>query len=397
MITIERLEQLQREFDKSISTLPTLSFSAISNSIFETILRDELHYDPPTWPFYLYNGAGVCLYYECLWKYYSEIAYVDKHAKQLRDELLILLMCYRPLTYHMSTIQLRYQELDEFNDHLLSILDEHHVATSQAIRLRELIKFNKPSVSDLSSLAFFHYFLNFNFDVNLVGIDKQTMLLNRKSGGLIVVNATFNDVYNSHSTYIYRKSSERLGQLLLTPESITKFAPIVRVESLKRNDRAWIEIELRDEENQVALQYSDDVFTLSTSLLNRDDAVAFLEGGAIRIPFPAEKLKRYTTNEFFSLLTRNLTSTVEKPMIFSNFGKFVWEIINPIFDAHSLTSFDYDQFTTNVIKSLSEKQFLPELELKAFNTYLGVYPGARDEKFEIQEFLDYSRAFISPE
>ena len=397
MITIEKLELLQRDFDASLHKLPSLSFSSISSSYLDRILRDELKFDPPAWPFWIYNGSGICIYYECLWKYYIDFAYVDPKAKQLRDDLLVLLMTYRPLAYFMNSIRVKYQDLEIFNSHILEILDKKHIATSQAINLRELIKLNSPSPNDLSTLAFFHYFLNFSFDPNLVGISRETLDLNRNGSGLIVVNPTYKDIYNSRDTYIYRKASDRLGQLLLTPDSIRSFAPIVKVESLQRDERAWVESHLTENGNQIALQYSENVFTLSTSTLSRDDALSFIEGGAINLPFPHDKLYKYTITQFYHLLGRNLAPPVEKPTIFTNFGQFLWEIINPLFQAHSLANFDYSQFILNVMASASEKRILPEPELKTLATYLGVYPGSRDASFEIQEFLDYLRHFISPE
>lgn len=395
MITIDRIEVLQREFDTKLSQLPKLSFEEISDKFFNKILRDELKFDPPTWPFWIYTGSGVCLYYECLWKYFTEIAYVDPKAKQLREELLVMLMIYRPFMYYILSVQKSYSELEEFNNQITSILDEKRINTSEAIRLREILKLNNPITGDLSNLAYFHYFINFEFEPSLVGIDRETLKMNRNGKGLIIASAVYGDIYNGIDTYIYRNASDRLGKLLLTPESISKFAPITKVESLKRSDRIWIEHKLTKEENQFAIQYSKDVFTLSSTTLNKEQAEKLISGGAILIPFSQERLKRYTSFHFYELLGRNLSSPTDKPFVYMNFGELVWGVIEPIYKAHSMSNFDFYQFILNVSKTIQEKKLLPDPELKAFSTYIGVYSGDIGKDFEIQEFLDYVKTFIS--
>lgn len=362
------IEILQKRFNNKPS---------IDSELFDIELDDK--------PFLVINESGIIVYYEILWREFA-----IEH-KELSFELQILLMLYRPFTYYMLSLRKTYSELYEFNRSIIEFLQSKNIHSASSEKLRRIVNLNKPNLETISTIAYFHYFINFEFESSNIGIDRDKLSKIRPNG-CIFVNPCFNDPYNIDSTFIYRLADSKLGTQLLTTESIDKFSPIAKVECIKTKERAWIDGHLEDDGNGLVIQYSNDIFTLSSTLLTKSQAMALLEG-AIQIPFTNDRITHYIQMERLRLLGRQLTYPSNKPTVFTNLSEITWQVLTPVWEAHK-SSFAYKQFIDDIIERIRDMGLMFESDLKVFSVYLSLYSG-NTTNLNFTEFHDYIRTYIT--
>lgn len=380
----ERLIAIQEHFEKRITVSETLNYEEIIPKYIHKVEKRLAGLEISEWPFWHYTGGGVCVYYEFLWEEFIK-------GTVLPRDLLVLLMIYRPFAYQMLMLRSTYKEQEELNAGILAQLDELHLKPRDFI---DLLETNVPEINYLSSVAYFHYFINIDFTPHLIGIDYETLQRERPRGCLFV-NATHGDIFNSKELYIYREPSERLGTEFLTVESIRKFAPIVKVKSIRTKERCWIDGPLADgEENGLVIMYSDDIYTLSTSRFSKKELYRMMDG-AIMKPFSEKRLHHLAAMEFYRLLGYQLTiPSGTTPQQYTDVGHIRWDIFDKFGRSHEKIEIDYPLMVTNAISMIRDENLLPEPDIEAFDAYLRLYTGSINP-FSWEEFTSYLNSYFN--
>lgn len=383
----EFIEEIQNKFNKNLSS-KNLNYDNVIIPLCEELLK-AIGKNPSTWPIILNTKNIIDIYYETIYYFYV-INIHDKIIKNIPIQLMIELMSYKPLIYFINLMSRTYEEIENYKKELLNSITDTYGKNNYNKRISDLIELiNLESINyeKLSAISYFHYFIGFEFEAENIGVKN---IPNDK--GYIIVNITYNMKYNEESTYVFRKSKERIGLKFLTEDVMEKFKPIEKIKT--HNPKKLIEKTNIKEENYIIFKYNNENFTVAKNILNENEAKRFIKG-AIPIFITTEDFISYSSNLYYNNLQylisiNNLNDNIKLP----KYNKIYYEVISPIYEYYSdAKHFNYIKFVEKIIKHLN-KDYINEKEIPLLTFYLLNYNYTDD--FNFIDFLAYLKEFIEP-
>lgn len=347
------------------------------------------------WPVYI-NSDPIVLYYELLFREFIE-------GTNLSNKLLVLLMTYRPIVYHLLAMKKTESELGEWNEELLKEIDNVFMGDFKHTRVEELKKIIELSTRkiDVSTITFYHYFIGIQFHRPYIGITLQHVREIVRDVTIVAFNVTYKLPKHKKSVYVYHQPPDIIGKCFNTKEIIDQFHPIEKIEAEAPSEMYSLLDDKISDKNAFVLKYSPDCYTLISNgeiplILDANETQRFIDGALPSIAhISKERLLSHASLIYHESLPLILDANESKnditlPEVAEVFSK----LIKPILSKFStMNRHNYRRFCKILNASIDEyaKDSFNECDKRLFLFYIEMYSFI---EWNYNEFVSYVWAYF---
>lgn len=388
---ISTINKAQAQLEKHLAELSLLDYDTIITPACTELIKALG--DVSRWPIRK-DCAIIDIYRECLF-----YRWIFKH--DLTDELLTLLMIYRPIVYHLVSITKTESELSVWKASIRKQIDDlygEQISNERVQAMREILDLGDEEI-DVSAITYFHYFIGMEWSEQFVGIDKETLektIGDRDS--LLHINITYKLPFHDKRCYVYRPTNIVFAKTLLSSDNVRAFQPIVEKEiKVPPTSRTTLEGKV-GARNYAAIDYSNGYYSLLSKnnepMIFTANEIERLKEGALPVyEFNVNDLHAYAINEFNKSLPRLVAGEpIDKDELMDG-SKIYAECIRPILDRYDEMTYErLAQFAKEVERAIGERM-KPE-EKAIFIFYISNYDIGVWNK---NVFISYIWSYFEPE
>ena len=395
---MDRIIDLQHEFDELISKDGTDLSYAYTVAPFCKRALEILGDDPFKWPIQVNEYRIIDIYYETLYHWWTLHV-----GKPFPFKLLVLLMVYRPFIYYVVAMTKTYDELagliSRINEQI-DLIFKKNLDNERVVKLKQIMNLKRIDPTKLSSIAYLHYLIGFQFMKNMIGVNKETVMnaAHDNHANVIYVNVLHNLPYHDKEVYVYREIQDRIGFKFLTPEIAERYRPIALTEISKDYQRSkrFVYDEIT-ECNMFVLDYNGNDFTILTKddkpyLFNKKNATRFMNG-AIPMLITNETFINYAEQMYNESIHRVFSSEkvidIEIPRFASLFNECIRSILD---ESEIINKLQLSKFCDRLDQSLDGKMDVLDRSLFVFYCRLYNWSGEMDKHM----FVEYMKGYFDP-
>lgn len=384
---ISTINKAQEQLDKHLAELSLLDYDAVITPACTELIKALGAVKD--WPVRK-ECAVIDIYRECL--FYRWI-----FKRDLTDELLTLLMIYRPIVYHLVSITKTQSELSAWRVSIREQINDLYgveISNERVQAMREILDLGDEEI-DVSAITYFHYFIGMEWSEQFVGIDKEALeriVGNRDS--LLHINITYNLPFHDKRCYVYRPTNIVFAKTFLSSDNVRAFQPIVEKEiTTPPTSRTTLEGKT-GEHNYAVIDYANGYYSI---LAKNNEPRVFtaneierLQEGALPIyEFNINDLHAYAINEFNKSLPRLVAGEpIDKDELIDG-ARIYAECIRPILDRYDEMTYEkLARFSKEVEQAIGDRM-KPE-EKAIFIFYIANYEiGAWNKNVFISHIWSY--------
>lgn len=387
------IRESQEAFIKALAETSELSYDD-----FIVPRCDTLKSKIEDFPIYV-NTDHIVLYYELLFREFINGTLSDKVSS-----ILVLLMSYRPIVYHLLAMHKTESELAEWNNEIMNEIDNTFVGDFKHTRVDELRKTIELSMHkmDVSTITFYHYFIGVHFHRPYIGItlDRAREIVKGAGENITIVslNATYHLPKHKKSVYVYHQPPDIIGKSFNTKDIIEQFRPIEKIEAECARERYSIEGSLTDK-NAFVLKYAPNCCTLISNgeiplILNANEAQRFIDGALpSTVSLSKEQLLSHASLLYHESLPLILDANESKTDIkLLDAAEVFASIVKPILSKFErMNRHNYRRFCKQLTERMEDEDSFNDIEKKLFLFYIEMYAFI---EWNYNEFVSYFWAYF---